>query len=83
MNKKDVEALFEEPFDDDDQFIVKVFDPIKAKRDHKNNRNERTDTYYTCHRPICARNSHMRFLQMKGYSIAFMLTKNMYSINSI
>lgn len=34
MKKKDVEALFKEPFDDDHQLIVKVFDPIKAERDH-------------------------------------------------
>ena len=47
VNKEDIEAFFIKPFDGD-QFIVKVFDPIKAKRDHKNYRTERTDTYDTC-----------------------------------
>lgn len=35
---------------DFDQFIVKVFDPIKAKRDHKDYQDKQTDIFGACRR---------------------------------
>lgn len=82
MNKKDVEALFNKPINDDDQFIVKVFDPIKAETFHKNYRTEQIDTYYTYRKAYLCKKLAYENLSNNGLFNS-MLTKNMYLVNSI
>ncbi|CUM50130.1 unnamed protein product [Debaryomyces tyrocola] len=66
VNKEDVEAFFIEPFNGDDQFIVKVFDPIKTKRDHKNYRAERTDSFNICRKTYLCEKLAYEILSKEG-----------------
>ena len=50
VNTKYVTEFLKGNISEHDQFIVKVFDPIKAKRDHKDYRDKQTDIFEACRR---------------------------------
>lgn len=66
VNKKGVEVLFKKPINGHDQLIVKVFDPVKAKRDHKNYRAERTDMFNTCRKAYLCEKLAYEILSSSG-----------------